>query len=950
MKDLSPVSGGNAKVLQKTNAMNLPMQSISPAVSVWVRGLIACLTYALSGLLTVKLSLSDQHVSPLFLASGLGLAFVLAWGPGMLLAVGLGSAAVAVLTLLGHSTPPALPALAMLAVFGGLGAALQAWVAARLTRPLTGQTLALDTPRDIGIFLLLAGPASCIVNAVVSVGARVALGVTPMEAAPEVMASWWMGDTLGVLLATPLLLTLIGQPADLWRERRAVVGLPLLIATVVLLLALRQLQAWRIDKEDAVFRQDAAATATSVKLHLHGYMDALAALQGVFDASDNVTRDEFSRAARHWIESMPGVQAMAWAERVKLADVAAFEARQQADGMTGFRAQVLPAKDAAQAAHQGEEAMLVRYAEPRQGNESLLGQDLLAGGARALAVEQARRQGRAIAAQALGGAPLVHVFMPVYKGQAFTPQARLQANVGTLSVNLDMRAAVSAMLKSRPAYLNACLLDATSGRGIPLGGSDPCLPNGQKLPPHHASTSIDFAGRQWQLLSWSARAIPVPGLAPLTWMVDIGGVALAAALGGLLLVLTGHRRRLEAAMSEARRRRAEAESANKAKTEFLSRMSHELRTPLNAVLGFAQLLEIDPKEPLTPTQAKNVGQIQVAGWHLLDMIDDVLDISRIESGSLRLQAEPLPVRDELIHAMKALQPQARQQGVELTLSGAVEADWLVLADPTRLRQILSNLLSNAIKFNHQGGQVRLKVTREGDARGPRLRIAIHDTGLGMSEAQLAQLFQPFNRLGREQGGPGGTGIGLVVAQHLAVLMQGQIDAHSKEGEGSTFTLTLPEAPAGVVVGLSAAATDQANVVMPEQATANAEPAARHVLYVEDNLANSEVIRAALEARPWIKVTVAPTTEEGLAVLHDRLRGSKPDLVLLDIHLPDASGIELLKLVKSNPDTAAIPVIMISADAVPEQIDAALEAGASCYMTKPVQIGELLRQVDELIPA
>jgi CheY-like chemotaxis protein len=290
----------------------------------------------------------------------------------------------------------------------------------------------------------------------------------------------------------------------------------------------------------------------------------------------------------------------------------------------------------------------------------------------------------------------------------------------------------------------------------------------------------------------------------------------------------------------------------------------------------------------------------------------------------------------------------------LILPNDIPSEWGVTADSARLRQIIGNLLSNAIKFNKRGGQVRLKVTRTEDEAGvgPTLLIAIEDTGIGMNAEQLTQLFQPFNRLGREQSAIGGTGIGLVVGRHLALLMGGQLDVHSVEDQGSVFTLRLPALtlPPRLKAAAPMASVKPDSVAAGETEPGTNSPQPRHVLYVEDNLANSEVIRSALAARPWVNVTVAPTTEEGLAVLHNRLLGSKPDLILLDVHLPDASGLELLKLIKANPDTVNIPVIMISADAMPEQVDAALSAGANCYLTKPVQLSELLRQVDELMPA
>lgn len=337
--------------------------------------------------------------------------------------------------------------------------------------------------------------------------------------------------------------------------------------------------------------------------------------------------------------------------------------------------------------------------------------------------------------------------------------------------------------------------------------------------------------------------MPIVGLGATSWLLAVGGVALAAALGALLLVMTGHARRIEAAMDEARQQRSAAESANQAKSDFLSRMSHELRTPLNAVLGFAQVMSLDQREPLPPTQRERVEQIQQAGWHLLDMIDDVLDISRIDMGTLQLQTVPLRLKDELGMAGKLLQEEADRHGVSLSMPQDLPSEWGVMADASRLRQILSHLLSNGIKFNQRGGQVSVAV-QEGAStdKGPVMQIIVHDTGLGMNAQQMSQLFQPFNRLGREQGGAGGTGIGLVISRHLALLMGGQLDVQSEEGKGSTFTLSLP----GVIMPPKTASTSHKRTPVVK---AEGESRSRHVLYVEDNQANSEVIRAALSARP-----------------------------------------------------------------------------------------------------
>lgn len=917
----------------------------SPLTALSIRGLITWLSYTITGLLAVALSAPTEHISPLYLPAGLALAFVMGWGPVMLLPIGLG-AAVVILTTTAPMTGSG-ASLAAVGLLGGMGASLQAWVGWRLTRCPEGRPLTLEQPTQIGRFLLVAGPLACLTSAGISVGARGMLGMTPTEAMPQMFLGWWSGDTLGVLVGTPMMLTLLGKPAALWRARRHPVGIPLLVATVLLTLGVRQVQTWGAEREQAAFQRDAKAMADTVQHSFNAYRDALAALSSVFDASESVTRDEFTKTSHYWLASIKGIQAVGWAQRVPASDAAAFEAKQRQEGLQGFQVTNM----ASQAPGEVQELAVVRYVEPRAGNDKALGFNLLSDPVTREAYEQARREDRVIATrawrlpQATAQQTAVILYHPVFKGEPFTPQSRVQANEGAVFLILHMDDAIAAMLPDRAAYLEACLIEAGTPGGSVLGGTAACRTSPwQQAHRHRQDIPLELGERQWQLAVWSTKAAPMVGLGATSWLLAVGGVALAAALGALLLVMTGHTRRIEAAMEEARQQPSVAESANQAKSDFLSRMSHELRTPLNAVLGFAQVMSLDQREPLPPTQRERVEQIQLAGWHLLDMIDDVLDISRIDMGALQLQATPLRLTDELSTAGKLLQEEADQHGVTLTMPQGLPSEWGVMADASRLRQILSHLLSNGIKFNQRGGQVSVSV-REGSQgdKGAVMQIIVRDTGLGMNAQQMSQLFQPFNRLGREQGGTGGTGIGLVISRHLALLMGGQLEVQSEEGKGSTFTLSLPS----VIMPPKATHANRQRDHVPRSAD---ERVSRHVLYVEDNRANSEVIRAALGARPWISVTVAPTTEEGLAVLHNRLRGSKPDLILLDVHLPDASGQELLKLIKANPDTVDIPVIMISADAMPEQIDAALSAGAACYLTKPVQLPELLRQVDELLPS
>ena len=383
-------------------------------------------------------------------------------------------------------------------------------------------------------------------------------------------------------------------------------------------------------------------------------------------------------------------------------------------------------------------------------------------------------------------------------------------------------------------------------------------------------------------------------------------------------------------LEEAEHAREAAEAANQAKSEFLSRMSHELRTPLNAMLGFAQLLELDQRHPPTEAQKPWIVKIQQAGWHLLEMINDVLDLSRIESGTLRLQIETLELTELIEASLGMVASEAQARGITVTQELG-EGSAGLIGDATRVKQILTNLLSNAVKYNCEAGRIHVASRVIG---AETVEIAITDTGLGMTQRQLAELFQPFNRLGRERVAPQGTGIGLVISQRLAELMGGSLRAMSVAGQGSSFILSLP----------LAIDPDTVRSELDQLESIPADYHRRLVHYVEDNETNVEVMRGILAQRPQVQLAVSITGLDGLAAI----RARRPDLILLDMHLPDISGMELLRHLKADPETAAIPIVAVSADALGQQITDALEAGAERYLTKPVSVPELLAVVDTLL--
>ena len=369
-----------------------------------------------------------------------------------------------------------------------------------------------------------------------------------------------------------------------------------------------------------------------------------------------------------------------------------------------------------------------------------------------------------------------------------------------------------------------------------------------------------------------------------------------------------------------------AEEANLAKSDFLSSMSHELRSPLNAILGFAQLMELASPLP-TDSQKESIAQILQAGWHLLKLINEILDLSVIESGKVSLSTESVSLAEVMSECQAMMEPQAQQRGISVTFP-RFDNSFFVSADRTRLKQIVINLLSNAIKYNKERGTVVVDCTTS----TPGLtRISVKDTGAGLSPNKVAQLFQPFNRLGQEAGGVAGTGIGLVVTKRLAELMGGVLGVESTAGEGSVFWCELISCAAPQLVAESGEAATVGRPPVP----AGARP--RTLLYVEDNPANMKLIEQLIARRPDMRLLTAVNGTLGIEVA----RTTQPTVILMDINLPGISGVEALKVLRVDPATAHIPVVALSANAMPRDIATGLDAGFFRYLTKPIKIKEFM---------
>jgi signal transduction histidine kinase/CheY-like chemotaxis protein len=402
-------------------------------------------------------------------------------------------------------------------------------------------------------------------------------------------------------------------------------------------------------------------------------------------------------------------------------------------------------------------------------------------------------------------------------------------------------------------------------------------------------------------------------------------IAVAGLMTLPLAIIVSQRQKLQRSLIRARE---QADNANKAKSDFLTSMSHELRTPMNSILGFAQMLELDDKNHLDTKEKQYVGYIISGGNYLLKLINDVLDLARIEAGRFEMKIRSIICRDIVTSLMATLQPLADKRGItlETEFNESVPA---LEADPDRIMQVLINLGSNAIKYNNEGGTVKISVM----PRDSMVRIAISDNGPGIAAEQQKQLFQPFNRLGAEKGKVEGTGIGLTIAKRLVEAMNGAID-FSSDAHGTSFWVDLPNATS---LFKTEAHFETIDKLVRKDITAG-------ILYVEDSEANSFLMAQMLRDFLGVEVEIATTVSDGIALAYH----NKFDLVLSDIHLPDGTGFDLLKALRDNPHTANLPVIAVTADATEDTRELIKEAGFDAYYTKPFQVAHVVGSIRKLL--
>ncbi|MEO8296547.1 MAG: ATP-binding protein [Burkholderiales bacterium] len=934
--------------------------------------LALALAYYLAARLGLAAAIGASKVTAVWPPSGLALAALMIWGwravPGLVV----GSFCLNWLGFLGPALKMAAAA-ALGAAVVSAGSLLQAALAAQLLRGLPRRLAVAPTRETLRFAAVVA--LACAVAASTGMVTLMELGLVQPGELLYGWLTWWVGDCAGMLVLTPpLLLWLHGA---IRRDPIASLAFPVLCIGLGLTLV-SSFVVGHLEREARVerFRGATRTLAMTLQHQIDLAQRDLEVLQASYYKVE-IDEAEFRRFTGPMLQRSPWQLSFAWRPRVTQAERAGFE--RSLGGVAGMAIREVDAKERVVRAAERPRYLPVYWTDPAAGHEALIGIDEAFDALRGPAIERLRQGGGLRAtpplhslARAATDRVVFNLYAPVYLGQwqgspAGDATAALRPLRGVVSAMIDLGALLQTAQASVERDVDRLLQRDPQARGVagmswaggapqPWSGDTQQALRRTLLADVHEQITLRVADRQWQLLAqprWAA-APPLPG-----WLqagVFGTGLAFTALLTGFMVTrrrreqaleqsraslegqvaerteaLAGANRSLQGEVEERRvledqlrEASRQAEAASQAKSMFLANMSHEIRTPLNAVLGYAQLLL--EEERLDPPSRERIGAILAAGQRLLQLINDVLDLSKIEAGGLVLRDEPFELAKELEDAVALIGPKALTKGLVLDVELALPAHEWVQGDGAKVGQIVLNLLSNAVKFSSHG-RIALRASRTGDA----VQIDVSDRGPGITLAEQAQLFSPF-RQGRAGAEKGGTGLGLTLSRRLARAMGGDLKLHSTNGQGTRVSLLLPLPPlpplqAGLPEGRAADA--------PMQRLDPATPC--RVLVVEDDPPARDILMQALQ-RIGCEVLVAADGEAALALC----RPGAVDIVFTDIRMPVLDGLALRRRLLQDPLLAQVPVVAVTASSLVHERRHYLSEGFQDFISKPYSFGEIYR--------
>ncbi|UTA47080.1 CHASE domain-containing protein [Simiduia sp. 21SJ11W-1] len=921
--------------------------------------LLAAGAYYLAGRLGLLLAIPPGFASAVWPAAGIGLACAL------LLSRQAACAGAAIgsfflnLGVISQGFTEVNAAMLPLPTAIATGAAIQVWVGHGLYLRLIGTHLCIDTPRQIGSFLALISPLGCLVGASVGTTGLLFKGFIEPSQLGFTWFTWWLGDTIGVMLFAPLLLTLAAKDTRLTPLRRVSIATPIaVIFTAVTLLFVwssgnrAEQDAKYIDTESAEIFEDAEARLQIASNLLNAFDAALA------DAG-NLTQAQFDQMASILLTEADWVKAVSWVPIVPQSERKAFEELMQRHTHENFTLVEIGGAQALVPASEQHTYYPVQFIYPQQGNERAIGLNLGANGSRLKALENAHALRRPVATEPIQlvqseqTVPAMILYKPIY--QRALEQVSAQHPIfsrtklhGYISGVFTFPKLFGDLFESAAhKQLSVSLEDLTEPAKpqILITNSEPALAGYTPL-----TYATHFGERVYRFTFTPSNAFASSAKDWSSWNILTFGFLLAALFQGFILLLTGHTKSVEAEVARQTKllqhAKEQAESASRAKTRFLANMSHELRTPLHAVTG---LLAMSLKTPLNAQQQHYLNKAQVAASALVALINQTIDYSKIEAGKLSLKHEAFSIKTLLHRVHTIFTVEAEAKGISLSFHLPQQVPEHFIGDSLRIEQVLTNLLGNAVKFTEQG-RVDFSLSIELDETPhtcAKLAFEITDTGIGISQENTETLFEAF-----QQGDSsntrkfGGTGLGLSICKKLAETMQGSLAISSQAGQGTCarFSIALPvENPEATVnLQLTPSQTKSALAQLPEIDATFLQ--GHSVLIVEDIEINQEIARFMLEDH-GAEVCVANNGREALDIL-----SNKPgfDLILMDIQMPEMDGLEATRRIRELNDVNHIPIVAMTANAIKGDIHDCMAAGMNAHVAKPIDEQDLMTKIHQCL--